>query len=287
MRRILGADGVMVQALRALGVLSVGATAIAGDYTLNTNGSGLPTGITGPGGTATLGGGVAADGDYGDITVSGSGTAISVDAGAITLAKMADLATARLIGRATAGTGVPESLTAAQAKTLLGLVIGTNVQAWAAMFDQIAALSPADDDIVQWKAGAPTNRTIAQYRTDLQGTGLASGEVGFRYIPQNAQSAAYGIVATDSGKSIHHPAADATARVFTLPANASVAFPIGTSITFTNGNGAGVVTIALTTDTLRWAQDGTTGSRTLAANGIATALKVTATEWLISGAGLT
>jgi hypothetical protein len=32
---------------------------------------------------------------------------------------------------------------------------------------------------------------------------------------------------------------------------------------------------------------GTTGSRTLAANGIATAMKVTTTEWIINGTGLT
>lgn len=39
--------------------------------------------------------------------------------GSITLAKLADLATDRLIGRSTAGTGVPEALTAAQALAIL------------------------------------------------------------------------------------------------------------------------------------------------------------------------
>jgi hypothetical protein len=38
---------------------------------------------------------------------------------------------------------------------------------------------------------------------------------------------------------------------------------------------------------MRLAGAGTTGSRTLAANGVATAVKVTTTEWLISGTGLT
>jgi hypothetical protein len=38
---------------------------------------------------------------------------------------------------------------------------------------------------------------------------------------------------------------------------------------------------------MRLAGDGSTGSRTLAANGIATAVKVTSTEWLINGTGLT
>ena len=49
---------------------------------------------------------------------------------------------------------------------------------------------------------------------------------------------------------------------------------------------AGEVTIAITSDTMRLAGVGTTGSRTLAANGIATAIKLTSTEWIISGSGL-
>lgn len=31
----------------------------------------------------------------------------------------------------------------------------------------IAALTPSNDDIIQWKTGAPTNRTVAQYKADL------------------------------------------------------------------------------------------------------------------------
>lgn len=117
----------------------------------------------------------------------------------------------------------------------------------------------------------------------VDGTNL----VGFRNIPQNSQSAAYTAVLADAGKHILHPTADATARIFTIPANSAVAYPIGTALTFVNQNGAGVVTIAITTDTMRLAGAGTAGSRTLAANGVATALKVTTTEWVISGAGLT
>lgn len=116
---------------------------------------------------------------------------------------------------------------------------------------------------------------------------LNTDEVGFRTIPQNSRSAAYTLVLSDSGKHIFHPSADTTARIWTIPANASVAYPIGTALTFINQNAAGVITIAITSDTMRLAGAGTTGSRTLAANGIATAVKVTATEWIISGTGLT
>lgn len=119
------------------------------------------------------------------------------------------------------------------------------------------------------------------------GTGGGEGGGSSTSIPQNSQSAAYTLLIGDAGKHIFHPSADTTARIWTIPANASVAFPIGTVVSFVNQNAAGVITIAITTDTMRLAGTGATGSRTLAANGIATALKVTATEWLISGTGLT
>lgn len=114
-----------------------------------------------------------------------------------------------------------------------------------------------------------------------------SGTLGYLNIPQNSQSAAYTLVLADAGQHILHPSADTTARIFTIPANSSVAFAIGTAVTFINQNAGGVITIAITTDTMRLAGAGTTGSRTLAANGIATAVKLTSTEWLISGVGLT
>ena len=111
--------------------------------------------------------------------------------------------------------------------------------------------------------------------------------IGFLNIPQNSQSTAYTLVLGDSGKHILHPSADTTTRTFTIPANASVAFPVGTAITFINQDSAGELTIAITTDTMRLAGDGATGSRTLDANGVATCIKVTSTEWIISGVGLT
>jgi hypothetical protein len=129
------------------------------------------------------------------------------------------------------------------------------------------------------------NKTISGASNTLTVDG--TDVVGFRTLPQNSQSTAYTLVLADSGKHILHPSADTTARTFTIPANSSVAFPVGTAITIINQNGAGVVTIAITSDTMRLAGAGTTGSRTLAANGIATAIKITSTEWIISGTGLT
>jgi hypothetical protein len=129
--------------------------------------------------------------------------------------------------------------------------------------------------------GTPTSGTLSGCTVD------GTNAVGFRNIPQNSQSAAYTLVLTDAGKHILHPSADTTARIFTIPANSSVAYPIGTALTFINQNGAGVVTIAIATDTMRLSPAGTVGSRTLAANGSATCIKITSTEWIISGSGLT
>ena len=77
------------------------------------------------------------------------------------------------------------------------------------------------------------------------------------------------------------------AKTYTIPSNVSVPFPIGTTITFVNQHGAGVLTISIATDAMYMAGNGLTGSRTLVANGMATALKLTATEWIISGVGMT
>jgi len=112
-------------------------------------------------------------------------------------------------------------------------------------------------------------------------------EVGFKGLPQNTQNgASYTLVLSDAGKHINCTGLNQTV---TIPANASVAYPLGTAITFIgNGNSSSNTTIAITSDTLYLAGTGwgTTGSRTLAYGGIATAVKVNTTVWLISGTGL-
>ena len=128
--------------------------------------------------------------------------------------------------------------------------------------------------------GTPASGVLSSCTVD------GTDAVGFRNIPQNSQSAAYTLVLADAGKHIFHPVGDNNARTFTIPANSSVAYPVGTAITFINMAAANV-TIAITTDTMYLSSAGTTGSRTLAQYGSATAIKITSTDWLISGSGLT
>lgn len=108
--------------------------------------------------------------------------------------------------------------------------------------------------------------------------------LGYVNAPVNEQSTAYSTVASDAGKIILHPTSDANARVFTI--DASVTYDLGTVLTFINLTSQ-VVTISLSSGTIYQAGTGSTGSRSLAQYGIATAVKMTSTTWLISGNGLT
>jgi hypothetical protein len=123
--------------------------------------------------------------------------------------------------------------------------------------------------------------------TGVTGPTGNTGATGPVDLAQNSHSADYTLVLADDGKHQLHPAADTTARTFTIDSNANVPWPLGACHTFVNEHGAGVLTIAITTDTMRLAGAGSTGSRTLAADGVCTALKITATSWIISGTGLT
>lgn len=112
----------------------------------------------------------------------------------------------------------------------------------------------------------------------------ASASVGYLNAPINEQSADYTTVAADSGKTIFHPSTDANNRIFTI--DGSVSYAVGTIIAFVNMS-ANNLSIAINTNTLYLAGTGSTGTRTLAQYGMATALKLTSTTWLISGTNLT
>jgi hypothetical protein len=97
--------------------------------------------------------------------------------------------------------------------------------------------------------------------------------------PQSIKSVDYTLVLGDAGYQIFHPASDTAARVFTIPANSSVAYTIGTVLVFVNEAGAKPLSVAITTDTLR-STVLTTGTQVVSAGNILTALKIAATKWL-------
>ncbi len=102
--------------------------------------------IRGPAGTVTI-----PDGDKGDITTADSGDTWTLNDGAVgtaeladgaaTNAKLANMATDRLKGRTTAGSGPPEDLTQALVRTFLGITAsGVDLITAASKADQRAAL---------------------------------------------------------------------------------------------------------------------------------------------------
>ena len=101
------------------------------------------------------------DGDKGDIVVGSSGTSWTIDTGVVTNAKLADVATSTFKGRTTAGTGVPEDLTAAQARTILNVEDGatadqTDSEIETAYNNQVDVVSQVDaeagtsTDVKRW-----------------------------------------------------------------------------------------------------------------------------------------
>lgn len=128
-----------------------------------------------------------------------------------------------------------------------------------------------------------TNATTSTTQTEGTST-TAIATTAFvdrlRDVISNPQASTYTLALTDRGKSV-----DANGNI-TIPANGSVAFPVGSTVTVTNVT-ASNITIAITTDTLRNAGTADTGTRTLAKYGVATMRKISSTVWIISGAGLT
>ena len=201
------------------------------------------------------------------------------------------LAAAKITGTIDVARGGTGATTAAGARTSLGLVIGTDVQAYNATLTSWAGkavpagvvVGTTDTQTLSGKTlTSPTiNGGNLNAASTVSDTGtIATTSVGFRGIPQNAKTAAYTVALTDNGKHI-----SITTGGIVIPANASVAFPIGATIVVYNDS-ASAQTIAITTDTLRQAGTTNTGTRNLEGYGLATLVKVAATIWTISGAGV-
>ena len=180
-------------------------------------------------------------------------------AGAITSGDLT-IASARLAGRTTAATGAVEEIS-----------VGSNLSLSAGTLN--LATSPAI-----------TTPTVTGGTITPAATPTAT-DPGFIGLPQVSKTASYTLTMADMFKEIYITGTTA-AQTITIPANGSVAAPIGAFVTITNDSNQNW-SIAITTDTLALSPGGTTGTRTLAANGTATIRKVTSTRWWIYGTGLT
>ena len=170
---------------------------------------------------------------------------------------------------------------------LLGINDATAV-AWAAITGKPTTISGYGiTDGLTTTVAATTYAPLAS--PSLTGTASATDEaansynIGWRDCPQNAKTANYQLLISDRGKQVLMNGASLT---LTVPSNGTVAFAIGATLMVVNTN-ATALTIAITTDTMTLANSTTTGSRTLAQNGMATLTKIGTTNWLIAGSGLT
>jgi hypothetical protein len=141
--------------------------------------------------------------------------------------------------------------------------------------NNVLATSPT---LVTPVLGTPSSGTLSNCTVD--GTNL----VGYRNAPQtSAGASAYTLVLGDAGD--HVIFTGGTTATLTVPTNASVAFPIGTTILVVNDN-SGNLTISGAGVTFQLAA-GATGNRTVATKGLATCLKTGTDTWYVSGAGVT
>lgn len=149
------------------------------------------------------------------------------------------------------------------------------------------------DDVNFSTVKTPSNGHVLTYSTSLgkwtagitvanATTSSTAASYGYLGMPQNSKNVNYELVIGDMGKHVY---VTSTSTV-TIPAYTNVDFPIGTSIAIIAGAGV-TASIAITTDTLYLGGTGTTGTRTLAAYGMATLVKVAQSTWFISGTGLT
>lgn len=184
---------------------------------------------------------------------------------------------------AVAGTGIVLTLPATTT-TLVGLTTSDTLTNKTLTSPVINGLTSSGSTSIDFSGNSGIFKTTTG-ATTLGSSATVNGVILAPEIQQNSQGAAsYTTVLSDANKQIY--TSSGGSFTWTIDSNANVAYPIGTTLVFVL-NAAATRTIAITSDTLYWAPSGGTGSRTLTGVGVATALKVASTTWVITGVGLT
>ncbi len=95
---------------------------------------------------------------------------------AVTLAKLADMATASMLGRATAGSGVPEVLSAVQIRTLINVADGANNYVHPNHTGNVTSTGDGATVLASLPTGTPVNAVAASKVLTLSGLAL-EGEI--------------------------------------------------------------------------------------------------------------
>jgi hypothetical protein len=156
----------------------------------------------------------------------------------------------------------------------------TNATYWSLM-----ALAGAGDVV---GPASSTDSVLAVYDGTtgklLKNSTMPISSVGYIGSPQTAGGAsAYTLVLGDAGDHVYFTGG--STATLTVPTNASVAFPTGTTILVLNNN-SGNLTISGAGVTFQLA-NGTTGNRTVATKGMASLIKVATDTWWVTGPGVT
>lgn len=156
-------------------------------------------------------------------------------------------------------------------------------------YSAVSLIDSYDRDATAWKGMYLRASTITLWANGTQvavvsSTGvdfieasINSNAIGYRDLPQVTKTASYTLALTDRGKHI-----SITTGGIIIPANASVAFPVGSKVSIFNDS-ATAQTISITTDTLRHSGGSVTGSFSLQPYQFVELIKVASTVWLAVG----
>lgn len=137
-----------------------------------------------------------------------------------------------------------------------------------------------------------TSNNVERMRIDSAGNVVIAGSIsanvagfpiGYRDLPQ-VTAGNVTLALTDAGK--HFYANTGAPTTITVPSNANVAFPLGTTIVVIN-KGLGNISVAKQVEVgMYLAGNSTSATRTLTSYGMATLVKTETNVWFINGTGL-